>query len=74
MMSRLRHHIKDHIMATQDRISFMDESMKYVEVEVDEVTLGKLQRPDGKVEWIQFLGLIRRGHPESLVLEPLEKR
>eukprot|EP00971_Amphidinium_carterae_P197180 3913739-Amphidinium_carterae.1 len=57
-----------------EKISFNDETVDYVDVESDEVTYAKIPINDTQVRWKQVLGLMRRGHPQSLVLCPLGDR
>eukprot|EP00971_Amphidinium_carterae_P060151 1190387-Amphidinium_carterae.1 len=45
----------------------------YPDIECDEVTVAKRLRPDGKLEWVQYWGVMRRGAP-SLKLIKLPSR
>eukprot|EP00971_Amphidinium_carterae_P068034 1346602-Amphidinium_carterae.2 len=45
----------------------------YADVEVDEVTFAK-RAVDGGISWIQYIGLVRRGAPETLILLKLPER
>ena len=72
---RFREHIAKYVESKQADITFALPDT-WVDVEADEVTLGKrAASPLGRrVEWIQFLGLMRRGSPETLVLVQLPPR
>ena len=47
---------------------------EWAEVEADEVTLAKRADGGGYSEWWQYLGIMRRGAPETLILEALPVR
>ena len=72
---KVRIHIASFVKLKQDEILLSDENM-WTDVEVDEVTLSKTddgsdQKP---ISWVQYLAIIRRGHPASLILVLLPVR
>ena len=73
--SKFRSHICSYVEKEQDNIQ-MGIPGQWADIEADEVTLGKrASSPGGKVvRWIQYLGLMRRGSPETLVLIQLPAR
>ena len=74
-ISRIRSHIVSWVRQHQKTISFEDHT-NLVEVEADECTVARF--PSGKkehpVSWIGYVGMVRRGHAATLVLEPLPIR
>eukprot|EP00971_Amphidinium_carterae_P281393 5586615-Amphidinium_carterae.1 len=46
----------------------------YPDIECDEVTVAQRLRPDGKLEWVQYWGVMRRRAPHSLKLIKLPSR
>ena len=46
----------------------------WAEVEADEVTLAKRSQDGVHMEWCQYVGIMRRGAPETLILEALPVR
>ena len=59
--------------AAQNRISFKT-LPPWSDVEVDEVTLAKYAHSPGKIVWANFIGIMARGMPETLVILPLPDR
>ena len=59
--------------AAQNRISFKT-LPPWSDVEVDEVTLAKYAHSPGKIVWANFVGIMARGMPETLVILPLPDR
>eukprot|EP00971_Amphidinium_carterae_P069419 1373460-Amphidinium_carterae.1 len=57
----------------QEGIKF-NATKSWVDVEADEVILRKTSVGDNKVQWLSYLGLVKRGCPSSLVLIELEHR
>eukprot|EP00971_Amphidinium_carterae_P115498 2287470-Amphidinium_carterae.1 len=45
----------------------------FADVEADEVTFAKRAVDDG-VSWIQYIGLVRRGTPDTLIMHKLPER
>ena len=74
-ISRIRKHIVSWVREQQASISFADDT-SLVEVEVDECTLARFPsgNKDYPVSWIGYVGMVRRGHAHTLVLEPLPVR
>ena len=72
---KVRQHIKDYVIARQEDI-VLNDSTSWVDIEVDEVTISKFHTKSKTkpVAWIQYLGIVRRGHPESLILVPMPVR
>ena len=72
---RLRLHIAEYVRMQQDKIIFND-SDAIAEIEADEVTICRRASGDEKkpVVWTQYLGIMRRGHPHTLVLVKMPDR
>ena len=72
---KVRTHLVSYVTRKQDEVLLSDEGF-WTDVEVDEVTLSKMD--DGSenkpISWVQYLGIIRRGHPATLILVPLPIR
>ena len=70
--------IESHVERKQTDISFgSGDQDQWREVEADEVTVGKradAEAPETRVTWDNFLGLVERGRPDSLVLVELPAR
>ena len=73
--AKFRSHIRKFVDEHQNQIKFHIPG-EWVDVEADEVTLGKraLTSSGRIVKWIQYIGLMRRGSPETLVLLQLPPR
>ena len=72
---KVRQHLRDYVIAKQEEI-VLNDSTSWVDIEVDEVTISKYHTKSKTqpVAWVQYLGIIRRGHPESLILVPMPVR
>ena len=70
---RFETHIQEHVMKTQDNIKLGDD-VPWADVECDEVTLARKQLGSDRVTWSQYLGIVQRGRPESLILMRLPDR
>ena len=72
---KIRTHLTDYVTTKQDEIMLADGDF-WSDIEVDEVTLSKMD--DGSehkpITWVQYLGIMRRGHPATLILVPLPAR
>ena len=75
MRHKLRTHIQEYVINKQATFKFGTDDGNWTEVEADEVTLAKRASGDNEYsEWCQYLGLMQRGAPETLVLEALPVR
>eukprot|EP00971_Amphidinium_carterae_P338167 6475378-Amphidinium_carterae.1 len=52
----------------------LNSTLEWVDCEADEVTLCKKRVGQGTVKWTQYLGIMRRGCPESLILVKMRDR
>eukprot|EP00971_Amphidinium_carterae_P168335 3335584-Amphidinium_carterae.1 len=52
----------------------LNDSNEWVDVEADEVTVRRIVTGSGEAMWVSYLGLVRRGAPQSLILLRLENR
>ena len=72
---KVRNHLTDYVTTKQDEIMLADGDF-WSDIEVDEVTLSKMD--DGSehkpITWVQYLRIMRRGHPATLILVPLPAR
>eukprot|EP00971_Amphidinium_carterae_P352040 6492397-Amphidinium_carterae.1 len=68
----LRHEVACKVRHDQQHID-LNPTDSWTEVEVDEVTLRKVHL-DGGVSWVEYIGFIRRGFPETLIVVPMEPR
>eukprot|EP00971_Amphidinium_carterae_P117871 2335026-Amphidinium_carterae.1 len=71
---RLDAHLCKYLVEAQKEVSFNDDTVDFVDVEVDEVTYSRIPMGDGTVRWKQLIALMRRGHPSTLVLCQLPDR
>ena len=53
---------------------FGNQGRHWPDVEADEATFGKKPLADGRVIWNNYLGLVQRGVPSSLVIVKLPSR
>ena len=74
LASKLKSFITEQVIKQQDALTYGTENDDWEEVEVDEVTLGKSTTKLGKIQWANYIGLIRRGVPESLWVRRLPDR
>ena len=72
--TKLKTFIANRVVQTQESITFGTDTDDWDEVEVDEVTLSKVTTKDGRIRWANYVGLIRRGIPESLWISRLPDR
>ena len=72
--SKFKAFISNRVTQTQESITFGTDTDNWDELEVDEVTLGKDTTKAGKIRWSNYVGLIRRGIPESLWISRLQDR
>eukprot|EP00971_Amphidinium_carterae_P021214 418760-Amphidinium_carterae.1 len=52
----------------------LNDTDQWVDCEADEVTLRKRHTTEDRTIWTEYLGIVRRGHPTTLVLLELESR
>ena len=64
---RFESHISTYVEKVQDGIELGD-GLDWADVECDEVTLDRRHIGAEQVTWSQYLGLIQRGRPNSLIL------
>ena len=70
---RFEQHIEKQVVHRQEAIK-LGEGMDWADVECDEVTLSRRHVDADHVVWAQYLGLVQRGRPESLILVRLPDR
>eukprot|EP00971_Amphidinium_carterae_P226150 4485909-Amphidinium_carterae.1 len=71
---RLRDHLRQHVMKVQKGMT-LGGKRSWCEVEVDECTFAKhLAEGGAAVEWWQYIGMMERGRPETLMLIQLPIR
>ena len=70
----LRNHIAENMMLQQDNIEFSCEGARWPDIEVDEMTLGKWAVTNECIGWHNYIGLIERGRPTSLIIHRLPNR
>ena len=70
----VKSHIARYVHETQKHMSYGGQGASWEEVEADEVTLGKTVLNKQKVSWLNFLGLVARGWPDSLAIFKLSTR
>eukprot|EP00971_Amphidinium_carterae_P077943 1541969-Amphidinium_carterae.1 len=72
MHARVRSHLRDFVVSQQATIK-LDVPGHRPDIEADEVTFAK-RAVDGGVTWTQYLGMVRRGAPDSLIMIKLPDR
>ena len=67
--NKIRLRLASYITLKQDEVLLSDGGF-WSDVEVDEVTLTKMDDGSDKkpISWVQCLGIVRRGHPATLIL------
>ena len=70
---RFEQHIEKQVVHRQEAIK-LGEGMHWADVECDEVTLSRRHVDADHVVWAQYLGLVQRSRPESLILVRLPDR
>ena len=72
---KIRLHLASYVTLKQDEVLLSDDGF-WSDVEVDEVTLTKMDDGSDKkpMSWVQYLGIVRPGHPATLILVPLPVR
>eukprot|EP00971_Amphidinium_carterae_P242258 4810255-Amphidinium_carterae.1 len=73
MVARCRVHLAEYVLKIQENIFFGVDGY-HVDVEADEITFAKRAAAGGGVTWTQYLGLVRCGSPETLMLIKLPDR
>ena len=73
LVSRFRDHIVHHVHEKQNN---MDYGLlpEWADVEVDEVTLAKYPTGNDELTWANYIGLVARGFPQSLIIIRLPDR
>ena len=74
MLLAIRLHISNYIVHQQEYIEYGRCGNHWPDVEVDEMTIGKWAAKDDKIGWHNYVGLVQRGRPESLVIYRLPDR
>ena len=70
----LKSHIATYVVERQKEMTFGGINRHWPDVEVDEATFGKIKLNDNAVTWNNYIGLIHRGVPSSLVILKLPSR
>ena len=70
----LKSHIATYVVERQKEMVFGGINRHWPDVEVDEATFGKIKLNDNAVTWNNYIGLIHRGVPSSLVILKLPSR
>eukprot|EP00971_Amphidinium_carterae_P328574 6460525-Amphidinium_carterae.1 len=73
MYTTLRAEVANKVLQVQGGID-LNPTGRWVDCEADEVTLCKKSAGDGHVTWCQYLGVVRRGFPQTLILIKLRDR
>ena len=70
---RFETHLHNYVINEQEKIVLGDDTT-WADVECDEVTLARRRVDSDHVTWSQYLGIVQRGRPESLILVRLPDR
>eukprot|EP00971_Amphidinium_carterae_P213293 4233124-Amphidinium_carterae.1 len=73
LYQQLRTKLATNVRSAQKGIIFNDTD-EWVDCEADEVTVRKRHTTGNRTIWTEYLGIVRRGYPNTLVLLELESR